>query len=96
MSIIFVNSGQCGNQVCDHVIDSIYNNLSSISTKSSTISSLSSSSFLSKSIKATKSNEEENVDELDHYFRSTKNHSMVARAILLDTEPKVVNEVQYL
>ena len=91
MSMIFVNSGQCGNQVCDHVIDSIYDNLSSITNSKS---SLSSSSFLSKSIKSTtKTNEEENIDELDHYFRSTKNHSMVARAILLDTEPKVVNEV---
>lgn len=62
MSSVFVQAGQCGNQLGCSVLSGLYNELSS------------------------------NDAAIDRYFRTSKSGKLTARTVLLDTEPKVINE----
>lgn len=65
MSYIFVNTGQCGNQLGCSIMDSLYQQLHS------------------------------DPFEVDAYFRTSQskgNPKIVARAVCIDTEPKVIND----
>jgi tubulin delta len=67
---IFVETGQCGNQLGFSLFDSLYAHLSP--------------GRLSEGF---------GEDDLDPYFRhSARNSKPLARAVCLDTEPKVINE----
>lgn len=82
-SCIFVNAGQCGNQLGYSVLDSLFSHLSSES---------SSSSNHTQDIWG--GDVEMNVNSFFRQSRGTtgRRERMIARAVCLDTEPKVVNE----
>lgn len=78
-SIIFIESGQCGNQVGFDILQGLYQNVITANQKheKSLISSIDSL----------------HDDELDIYFRKNRKQTKIfARAVCLDTEPKVIHE----
>jgi len=70
-NVIFIESGQCGNQVGFDILKNLYNNIESRETAS------------------------DQDDGFDVFFRSKSKHGAnkhVARAVCLDTEPKVIQQ----
>ena len=82
---IFIETGQCGNQLGYSLLDTLYKHLNVIETKKDIIYD---------------NNYEDNSLLLENYFRllsinnDNRNNSTkyIARAICLDTEPKVVKQ----
>jgi hypothetical protein len=62
MSFIFVDTGQCGNQLGCSIIDSLYHHVNS------------------------------DPMHMDAFFRTSINNKQYARAVCIDTEPKVIND----
>lgn len=89
MSVVFVNAGQCGNQVGFDVIDSIFEHLSS--PPDTTASSSPPSRTAGRSASSSDAAPLHPMDGLDAFFRpSSSTSGYTARAVCVDTEPKVV------
>ena len=83
-SIVFLNSGQCGNQLGYNVVDYVYNHFTSNVSKPS--GGGSGGSGGGSSI--------DSEMDLELFFRRGKKNpdKLYARSVCLDTEPKVVND----
>ena len=82
-SFVFLNSGQCGNQLGFNVVDYVYNHFFSSKHNSSAADSASESHpFLDQEM------------DLDLFFRRGRKSAdkLYSRSVCLDTEPKVVND----
>jgi tubulin gamma len=85
--VIFVNTGQCGNQVGFDVIDGMFEHLCDASVESAT-----SRHRLRRGISGDCDSSTHPMDGLDAFFRpsSSDPSGYTARAVCVDTEPKVV------
>ena len=78
MSVVSVQLGQCGNQIGTDLFNTLMKDVSSPPSYSSCTSTLN------------KTYEEEVFDRFFFQCDSSKNYT--ARAVLVDTEPKVINQ----